>query len=357
MRVLVYIAAVATSYAAPCTSAASACTEWLTLPGQSARLLVYRTYPLETGKNESVTRALVVIHGGGRDADGTFRTALAAAFLAGALDNTAIISPRFASNTGRQSRDSGECHDALASNEASWICEVEQRESWRYGGFAQGSNQLTSYDFIDEILRKLARKDVFPNLKAIVVAGHAGGGMVTTLYEMANQVHEKLAVPVSYVVSNISGYAFPDGLRPTANAYPVNAGQPGYTVAPPPTLPAFLPFAEARSCPAYNDWPYGLHNLFGYSARLTEDQLRKQLAARPVTYLLGDLDILPIAGWDNSCSAAAQGPTRFARGIAFAKRANEEYGAKHKIIVVRLCGHNERCMFTAEPALPLLFPR
>src|SRR6266853_1715026 len=156
MRILLYLAAAATAYAAPCTSATSACTEWLTLPGESARILVYRTFPLETtAKNESVKRALVVIHGGGRDADGTFRTALASAFLAGALDDTVIVSPRFASNSGRQSRDSGECHDALATNEAGWICEVEQRESWRYGGFAIGSIRLTSYDFVDEILRKL----------------------------------------------------------------------------------------------------------------------------------------------------------------------------------------------------------
>jgi hypothetical protein len=36
---------------------------------------------------------------------------------------------------------------------------------------------------------------------------------------------------------------------------------------------------------------------------------------------------------------------------------NQKYGAHHHIVVVPLCGHNARCMFTAEPALPILFPK
>ena len=56
------------------------------------------TYPLET-KNESITRAFVFVHGILRDADNHFRTALAAAFLADALNDTIIVAPRFASNS------------------------------------------------------------------------------------------------------------------------------------------------------------------------------------------------------------------------------------------------------------------
>jgi hypothetical protein len=53
----------------------------------------------------------------------------------------------------------------------------------------------------------------------------------------------------------------------------------------------------------------------------------------------------------------AQGPTRLARGQAFSKYVNQKFGAKHSLTVVPLCGHNARCMFTAEPALPILFPK
>jgi len=95
----------------------------------------------------------------------------------------------------------------------------------------------------------------------------------------------------------------------------------------------------------------------GYAARLTDDQLRKQLAARQATYLLGGLDILPLFGFDGSCSAMAQGPTRLARGLAYRQYVNERFGASHHVLVVPACGHNARCMFTDNRALALLFPR
>jgi hypothetical protein len=76
-----------------------------------------------------------------------------------------------------------------------------------------------------------------------------------------------------------------------------------------------------------------------------------------VTYLLGEIDILPLGGFDSSCPAMAQGPTRLARGEAFAKYVSQKVDARHKVVVVPLCGHNGRCMFTSDPALPILFPK
>ena len=37
-----------------------------------------------------------------------------------------------------------------------------------------------------------------------------------TRYEMANQVHDTLGVPVTYVVANPSSYAYPDAGRPAS---------------------------------------------------------------------------------------------------------------------------------------------
>ena len=317
-------------YAAPCTTATPSCTEWLSLGKGQSRSLIYRTYALNA-KNEKITRALIVVHGAGRDADNYFRTAVAATFLAGALDDTIVISPRFASN------DSYACRDSLATNEVNWSC---TGDSWRSGGTASNDERLTSYDFADELLGSLARKDVFPSLRAIVVAGHSAGGQFVTRYEMANRVHDKLGVPVTYVVSNPSSYAYLDPERPAAD---INN--------------ELRPFGDAGNCTTYDSWPYGLKKRSGYSAPLTDDQLKKQLVARPVTYLLGELDVLPIAGFDSSCPAMAQGPNRLARGQAFVSYVNKKYGAQHKVTVVPLCGHNARCMFTADPSLPVLFPK
>jgi len=300
-------------------------------------------------RNQSITRALIDVHGGGRNASDSFNTALAAAFLARALEDTIVIAPRCASNT------SAACKDALAPDEANWICEDQRPDSWRNGSAAIGSDKVTSYDFVDEILRKLSRREAFPNLNGIVIAGHSGGGQFTLRYAMANQTHDKLGVPITYVVSNPDALVYLDHLRPTAAAYPPIASAPGYV----PTAPAdlFVPFADARNCGTYDNWQYGLRNRTGYTARLTDEELKRQLSARPVSYLLGALDILPVAGFDNSCPAMAQGPTRFARSIAYSRYANERYQAQHKTIVVSTCGHNDRCMFTADAALPLLFPK
>jgi len=343
MRVMVLLVLLASlAFGGPCAVANASCTEWVALG--TGRSLIYRTYALET-RNEGVTRALIMVHGAGRDADNYFRNALAAAFLAGALDDTVIIAPRMASSAGT-------CHDTLAAKEISWNC-----SSWRSGGAAISNPEVTSFDFLDEVLRKVARKEIFPNLKQIVVAGHSAGGQVLNRYEMANRVHEKLGVPVSYVVANPSSYAWPSSLRPTDSAYSVQAHAPGYVPAIAPGSAAFRAFSGARDCTTYDQWPYGFEDRSGYAAQESDEQLKTQLVSRPTTYLLGELDVFPLGGFDSSCPAMAQGPTRLARGEAFGKFVNESLGAKHAVKVVPECGHNARCMFTAEEALPVLFPR
>ncbi|HVX57586.1 MAG TPA: alpha/beta fold hydrolase [Candidatus Saccharimonadales bacterium] len=318
----------AVSQAAACVTA-QGCTEWVKLGNGPARSLIYRTYSLDS-KNEHITRALIMVHGAGRDADNYFRTAVAAAFLAGALDDTVVIAPRFASNDGRA------CRDTMAANEVSWSC---NGNSWRSGGAATGNPDLTSYDLMDEILRRLARKDMFPNLANIVLTGHSAGGQFVTRYEMVNRVHDDLGVPVKYVVANPSSYAYLDATRPATDGK------------------EFRNFSDARNCTTFDQWPYGLKGRSGYAGKLSDDQIKRQLAARPTMYLVGELDTLPLAGFDSSCPAMAQGPTRQARGEAFVKYVNQKFGAKHDVMVVPLCGHNARCMFTADPVLAILFPK
>lgn len=326
---LLLCASAFTSVAAPCTTATPNCTEWIKLEGQS-RSLVYRTHSLEAA-NEAITRVLVMVHGAGRDADNYFRTAVAAGFLAGALDNTLIISPRFAS-----SNNGGGCSDALGENEINWGC---NGDSWRSGSVATNAEGLNSYDLMDEILRKVARKNLFPNVKAIVLSGHSAGGQYMTRYVLANTVQDTLQIPITYVISNPSSYAYLDANRPTTGGAD------------------YRPYSEGRNCTTYDRWPYGLQNRNGSSAKLSDEQLKKNLAARSVIYLLSELDTLPLAGFDSSCPAMAQGPNRFARGQAYAKYVNQKFGAQHKVTVVPLCGHNARCVFTAEAALPILFPK
>jgi len=328
----------------PCTSAAPECTEWIPVGGGTGRSLVYRNFPLNT-RNEVITRAVIVVHGAGRDADNYYRSALAGAFLAGALHTALVISPRMASNAGG-------CRDSLAQNEISWDC-----NTWRSGGPSPSHPAVTSFDLLDEIVRMLARRDLFPNLRGIVVTGHSAGGQVTNRYGMSSKVHDALGVPVQYVVANPSSYAWPTDERPTGPAaWPLQAGAPGFVPAVVPDTPAFRSLRDGRGCTTYDQWPYGFKNRTGYSASISDSQLTRQLVSRPVTYLLGEDDILPLSGFDGSCSAMAQGPTRQARGQAYAKYVNERLGGHHAVVVVTGCGHNGRCIYTSEPWLRIAFP-
>jgi len=333
--------------AAVCTTATAGCTEWVALGAGPARSLIYTTRSLDV-RNESIRRALVMVHGTNRNADHYFSTAVAATFLAGALDDSVAISPRIASAAGS-------CRDTLAANEVSWSC---TGDSWRSGGTAASHPDLTSFDFVDQILRKLANKSMFPNLRAIVVAGHSAGGQFVARYLMANRVHDTLGVPVSYVVANPSSYAWPDNTRPQ----PAEDAAPDSAKGAWETEKVHTKFSygafDASACANYNRWPAGLENRSsGYTAKTSDEQLKKQLVSRPTTFLFGQVDVLPLGGFDSSCPAMAQGATRRARGEAYVKYVNERLGAQHAVQIVPECGHNDRCVYTTDSVLPIIFPK
>jgi pimeloyl-ACP methyl ester carboxylesterase len=311
-----------------------------------ARTKIYATYPLDV-PNRAITRALVMVHGAGRNADHYFETSTGAAFLAGALENTIVLAPRFAAG-----------NDSVAANEVLW---PERGQNWRSGGVLATNATYGSFDFMDDLLRMLANKRTFPNLTKIVVAGHSAGGQFATRYAMANKVHDKLnGVAVSYVVANPSSYAWPVAVRPlpTGTADPATADKEALGPNGEKVNAEFQygPF-DTTKAPGYNRWPAGLADRKGYTAGISDEQLKKQLVERPTTYLLGQVDVLPLGGFDSSPNAMAQGPTRRARGEAFFKYVNEVLGAKHSAIIVSECGHNDRCVYTTNTVFPVIFPK
>ncbi len=306
--------------------------------------MVYSSYSLDT-PNPAITRALIMVHGTNRNADHYFETALAAGFLAGALDNTVIIAPHIIA-----------APDKPQPNEVVW---PNRGDTWRSGGMSTSNPTLSAFDLADEILRKLANKKTFPNLTKIVVAGHSAGGQFVTRYEMANKVHSSLGVAVTYVVANPSSYAWPVAIRPlpTGDADSTTAANAAVTNGEKVhTSFTYGPFDAAKAA-GFNRWPSGLENRTGYTAQMSDEQLKKQLAERPTTYLLGQVDVLPLGGFDSSPNAMAQGPTRRARGEAFVKYITENLGAKPTTIIVPECGHNDRCIFTTDVVFPSIFPQ
>jgi len=327
----------------PCAVVATACTEWIDLSPHE-RVQAYRTYPLQT-RDTRIRRALIVIHGAQRNADHFFATATGAAFLAGALNDTLIVAPSF------RSADAP-CNDPLAPEEVSWDC-----GGWRSGSGAAANPNLTSFDFMDALLKRLSDRSLFPNLREIVIAGHSAGAQFVTRYEMANRVDGTLGVPVAYVVANPSSYAWPDASRPQSGG----DGSPGAAAAGWKDGQAHTGFTygtfDAATAPGYDKWPYGLRSRGdGYAARLSDEQLKSQLVGRSTTYLLSQLDTLPYPAFDDSPDAMAQGATRRQRGEAFVNYLVGQLGAKARVVIVPNCGHNDRCVFTSDAALAVLFP-
>jgi pimeloyl-ACP methyl ester carboxylesterase len=318
------------------------------LGGGPARALIYRTVSLGV-RNPAIRRALIMVHGSLRNPERYFATATAAAFLAGALDDTVVIAPAF------HSWDGDDCQDKLQPPEVSWSC---HGDSWRSGGPATSNPDLTSFDFMDEIIRKVADRRIFPHLAIIVIAGHSAGGQFVSRYEMANRVQDSLGLAVNYVIANPSSYAWPDATRvlPVDDAASANATD-GWKEDQPHTKFSYGKF-DAAKAPSYDQWPYGLEDrVRGYTAKTSDDQLRRQLASRTATYLLSQVDTLPLGGFDDSPAAMAQGATRRARGEAFVEYLDAHLGATNsRALIVPECGHNDRCVFTTDAVLAVLFP-
>lgn len=318
-----------------CSTPTPDCTEKLMLGEAKKFSLLYRNFPLDK-RNEKIERAMIIIHGAGRNAHDYFSTGMAAAFLASALDNTIVISPRYTGNNGAG------CKDKLATDEIAWDC-----SDWKNGFEALNQKDIYSYDLLDEVLKKLADEKIFPNLKGIVVSGHSAGGQLTNRYAAVNKVHDALGDPVRYVVSNPSSYVYLDALRLPRDFHCDTKGK---------CEEEFRAYGDRRNCTTYNSWMHGLDNLKGYAASLDADQIRKQLLARPVTYLMGELDTLPIASFDSSCISMAQGPSRYDPAKGYFAHVTELKAKDHTFVTVPMCGHNNRCRWTADPALPVVFP-
>ena len=102
-------------------------------------------------------------------------------------------------------------------------------------------------------------------------------------YEMSNQVHDSISIPISYVVSNASAYTYVDDMRPTSTALPktVAAAAPGFRpTGPAEPPPAFVPYADAKNCVGYDHWPYGLKDCIGYASRPTDNEIKNSLPLR-----------------------------------------------------------------------------
>ncbi|WP_426134602.1 alpha/beta hydrolase [Pseudomonas sp. PWP3-1b2] len=269
-----------------------------------------------------VTRALIIVHGRLRNAQTYLQSGEDAAKHAGQAGNTLVIAPQFLnqSDVKRNHLDNG----VLRWNGNDWMA----------GDASTGPGQISSFGALDQLIKHLGNRKLFPALKEIVVAGHSGGGQVVQRFALTGHDHPMLqteGISLRYVVANPSSYAYFTPQRPVK--------------------------FDVASCPGFNDWKYGMQHLPDYAKGQSAQQLEQAYVSRDVTYLLGQQDTDPNhPALDKSCEAETQGPYRLIRGHNYFDYLKARHPQlTHKLVEVPGVGHNGDGMFTSPEGEKVLF--
>ena len=235
----------------------------------------YRNFPLNR-RNESVTRAIIVIHGTKRNADSYFNNVMKVTRKSKLLSTTAILAPRF--QVGEEAQ----------KDEYYW-----PNGGWKQGNYSKNKGELgrlSSFGVVVHLLSVLNRQNSpFPNLKRVVLVGHSAGGQF--LNRFVSRV--PLLESESAVVMNPSSYLYLDGRRKLDN------GKFG--------IPQISPVE-------YNKYKYGLLELNDTMKRFDRNQIRETMYSAKVHYLAGTKDNdTKSKHLEKSLPARMQGKQRFDR--------------------------------------------
>ncbi|MGR3965518.1 alpha/beta hydrolase [Pseudomonas sp. 910_23] len=269
-----------------------------------------------------VTRALIIVHGRLRNAQTYLQSGIDAATHAGVGGTTLVIAPQFLNQSDVK-------RNHLGNQVLRW-----KRNDWMAGEASTAPGQVSSYGALDQIIKHLGNRKLFPALKEIVIAGHSGGGQVVQRFALTGHDHPLLqseGISLRYVVANPSSYAYFSPQRP-------------------------VPF-DTASCPSFNDWKYGMQKLPDYVGDRGAQQLEKAYVSRDITYLLGQQDTDPNhPALDKSCEAETQGAYRLIRGhnyFGYLKLRHPQLS--HKLVEVPGVGHDGDKMFTSPEGEKVLF--
>jgi len=276
-----------------------------------------------------VTRAIIIFHGVKRNAATYFRSANEAVQSAGkAGRGTIVIAPQFLTE-----------EDATAFHLDSGILRWHH-EHWEGGDNATGPAAISSFDAIDAVLAQLADRSRFPDLVQVVLAGHSGGAQVLQRYAVVGRgdaTLTKVGVRVRYVIANPSSYVYFSEERPLT----------------PTTFARYT-----GSCKGFDRWKYGVEDAPPYIGQNSFVNMEENYSRRDVIYLLGTADTDPHhPDLDVSCEGEAEGPYRFARGIAYFAylKARHPEGFSQRLWEVPGVAHEEREMFHSSCGMAALF--
>lgn len=290
-------------------------------PMGSGQATLETSEPLK-GVHPHITRVLIIVHGHLRNADTYFDTGEHAIAAAHHKTDTLLIAPQFLNTTDVQ-------YHQLASDTLAW-----SGDQWMGGLPAAAPAPISSFEVLDALLRTLADKQQFPNLRDIVIAGHSGGAQVVQRYAILQKTQDILnaaGIKRTFVVANPSSYAYFNAKRPVV----------------------------LKHCADVDMWKYGMHELPPYAGAQNTATLASRYTQQDITYLLGANDTNPNhPALDKSCAAEAQGAYRLARGRNYFQQLSANYPdvTQHqRLVTVPGVGHNGDKMFTSPEGQQVLF--
>ena len=308
------------------------CSTWAA--GHGAKEASLDRFPLEAGDLSlglsqdwrqplpDVTRALIIVHGRLRNAQTYLQSGMDAAEHAGVGPTTLVIAPQFLNGADVK-------RNHLDNQLLRW-----NGNDWMAGDASTGPGQISSFGALDQIIKLLGNRTLFPALKEIVVAGHSGGGQVVQRFALTGHAHPALqteGIRLRYVVANPSSYAYFSPQRPVK--------------------------FETASCPGFNTWKYGMQHLPAYANGQSAEQLEQAYVSRTITYLLGQQDTDPNhPALDKSCEAETQGAYRLIRGHNYFDYLKQRHPQLRQTLVeVPGVGHDGDRMFTSPEGQKVLF--
>jgi pimeloyl-ACP methyl ester carboxylesterase len=308
----------------------------LTVDGAVARLPVLATHVLNQG-HADVTRAIIVIHGALRNAEGSFTAMQHAMTLAGEAGRHALVlAPQFLSEVDA-------VRYPIPLDVPVWSV-----DGWKDGSLSEirrddsTDRRVSSFAVLDALLETLRDRKLWPALDLVVLAGHSAGGQFVQRYAVAGRAPTMLShygIHTRFLVANPSSYLYFDERRPTEYG--------------------FAPFPQTR-CRGFDHYKYGLEAPNSYVETQTPQALMWHYARQQVIYLLGTLDAdVAHPFLDRSCAAEAQGPTRLARGQAYYQYLTLVLGRgvvqRHHRVLVEGVGHDHQGMFQSPCGVAWLF--
>ncbi len=285
----------------------------------------------------AVNKVVIVVHGANRNAGDYYRNMKAAESMsAGFTDSVMVIAPQFL-----EEEDLDPNH--LDASYLYWS------GGWKSGSRSKDNDghprpvRISSYAVLDTLMMRVV--SAYPELKYIIFTGHSAGGQLTNRYSASSPVADILfrsyGIYTRFIVANPGSYLYLDNKR-------VVKGSTDRFEVP------------STYCSGYNEWRYGLEDLYAYPDQFGADSIRRMLERREVVYLLGELDTSTTSSsLDQSCKAELQGRNRLERGSIYYNYLIAYYGVsisrmQHRDTVPNT-GHDNYYMYTSATGRYWLF--